>query len=288
MTSEASQLVILILSSLLAPSLSGQTSSLSGQVVFSRRVYKEQGPSYQQIWTWNPSSGALKALTHSPRNHYLPACTGGKITFVSPEEWEAGAKLWSFDPASGEERAIGPPPTPPRHETTPRNGCYTFAKAGSLEACGKDEDVSVSRAGKVIGRFNIQTNECPIDDRGTIGKCDTPILSLEWSPDAKWLLVGKLGLETGSTAPQFDYYVIETAAMKLTKVASAAQYGILWLPGRDQLLYTTPVDLAPLPGARRQRNVWVRQLILFDPATGKGAAITSGVTNNLDASLCIW
>jgi hypothetical protein len=60
----------------------------------------------------------------------------------------------------------------------------------------------------------------------------------------------------------------------------------LWLPGREQLLYTTPEDLAPLPGARRKRKVWVQQLILFDPATGKSTAITSGVTNNFDASWC--
>jgi hypothetical protein len=277
--SGTTQFVILILSFFLA-------SSLSGQVVFSRRVYKERGPSYQQIWTWNPSNGVLKALTHSPRDHYLPACTGGGITFVSPGKWQASSKLWSFDPASGEERVIGPPPTPPRHESTPKNGCYWSARAGSLEACGKDEDLFLRRAGKLIGHFNIQTNECPIDDRGTIGKCDTPILSLEWSPDAKWLLVGELGLETGSGSDQFDYYVVDPATMQLNKVASASQYDILWLPGREELLYTTPISLAPLPGARRERNVWEQQLILFNPATGKSTAITSGVTNNLDASLC--
>lgn len=278
--SRAGQLVIPILSFFLA-------SALSGQVVFSRRVYKERGPSYQQIWTWNPSNGALKALTHSPRNHFLPACTGGKITFVSSQEkWDDNSKLWSFDPASGEERVIGPPPAPPSHEITPKNGCYVFAKAGILEACGKNEDLFLSRAGKAIGHFNIQTNECPIDDRGTIGKCDTPILSLEWSPDSKWLLVGELGLETGSSSPQFDYYVVDPTTMKLNKVASASQYDILWLPGREELLYTTPTDTAPLPGARRERNVWVQQLMLFDFTTGKSTAITSGVTNNFDASFC--
>jgi hypothetical protein len=32
---------------------------LSGQVVFSRRVYKEQGRSYQQIWNWNPADNSV-------------------------------------------------------------------------------------------------------------------------------------------------------------------------------------------------------------------------------------
>ena len=156
-----------------------------------------------------------------------------------------------------------------------------FANAGSLEACSKDEGLSVSRAGKPIGQFNIQTTDCPIDDRGTMGKCDTPISFLEWSPGAKWLLVGQV-----VDVHESGYSVVEAATMKLTKVASASQYDILWLPGREELLYTTPQDLAPVPGARRERQVWVQQLILFDPATGTSTAITSGVTNNFDASWC--
>ena len=31
-------------------------SSAFGEVIFSRRVYKEHGASYQQIWTWNPAN----------------------------------------------------------------------------------------------------------------------------------------------------------------------------------------------------------------------------------------
>jgi hypothetical protein len=271
-----SQFVILVLFFFLP-------SSLFGQVIFSRRVYKERGPSYQQIWLWNPTSGPLKVLTHSPRNHFFPACAGGKITFVSSEEeWGDNSKLWSFDPESGDEREIGPAPMPPQHETTPKNGCYAFAKAGRLEACGKDEDLSITRGEKAIGRLNIQSSKCPIDNRGTIGKCNTPIWTLEWSPHAKWLLVGEQGLDSH----QMDYYVVEPVTMKLTEVGSADDYAILWLPGREELLYTTPQGLAPLPGAPRERNVWVQQLILFNPATGKSTAITSGVTNNFDASLC--
>jgi hypothetical protein len=109
-------------------------------------------------------------------------------------------------------------------------------------------------------------------------------MSLEWSPDGKWLLVNELGLDTSSTAPQSDDYVVNAATMKLSKAASASE--ILWLPGSDQLLYTTPRDTAPLAGARRERDVWAQQLMLFDPANGKRISITSGVTNNLNASLC--
>jgi hypothetical protein len=91
-------------------------------------------------------------------------------------------------------------------------------------------------------------------------------------------------VDTSSTAPQSDDYVVNAATMKLSKAASASE--ILWLPGSDQLLYTTPRDTAPLAGARRERDVWAQQLMLFDPANGKRISITSGVTNNLNASLC--
>jgi hypothetical protein len=279
MKSGTSQIPMLILAFFLVFSLSGQTSSLSGQVVFSRRVFNEHGASYQQIWAWFPSSGVLKALTRSRRNHFLPACTGGKITFVSSEKNGVNSKLWSFNPASGEERVIGPPPTPPNHEPKPQSGCDVFAKAGNLEACGKGEDLSVSRDNKAIGHF--KTDECSIDDHGTLGKCEAPILSLEWSPDAKWLSVGGL-----VDLHEWEYYVVNPAAMKLNRVATALPDSVFWLPGRDELLYTTPEYLAPLPGARRERKVWVQQLIRFEPATGKSTAITSGVTNNFDASLC--
>jgi len=262
-------------------------SSLSAQVVFSRRVYQEHGTSYQQIWSWNPANGTLKALTQSPRNHYLPACRGGKITFVSPEKWGDNSKLWSFDPTTGEERMIGPAPEPPeRPAAAPKNGCDQSAKAGALEACAKEEELSITRAGQPIGHFRIQVNDCTDANGGAHGPCDTPILFLKWSPDSKWLLVGELGRETGSSAPQFDYYLVNSATMKLQKVASAEQYSMIWLPGRDELLYTTPRDLASLPGARRERGVWVQQLMRFTPATGTSQAITSGVTNNLDAALC--
>jgi hypothetical protein len=272
MKSGTSQILIPILSFFLA-------FSLSGQIVFSRRVYSEQGASYQQIWAWFPSSGVLRALTHSPRNHFLPACMGGKITFVSWEENRVNSKLWSFDPASGEERVAGPPPMPPNHEPKPQNGCDVFAKAGSLEACGKAEDLSVSRDNKAIGHF--KTDECSIDEHGTLGKCEAPIVSLVWSPDAKWLSVGGT-----DDLHEWEYYIVNPATMKLTRFATALPDSVLWLPGRDELLYATPEYVAPLPGERHERQVWVQQLIRFEPATGKSTAITSGVTNNFDASLC--
>jgi hypothetical protein len=250
--------------------------TLSAQVVFSRRVYKEQGRSYQQIWMWYPADGVLKALTSSARNHYFPECKDGAITFVSPEPWRDDSKLWSLDRRSREEREIG---TAPKDIEAPHtvSGCDAYARLGDLRACGLKEDLTVSRAGKRIGAFHIQPGGCA-------GPCETPIEGLKWSPDAKWLVVTALGVNTNSTAPQSDYYVVNIAAMKLEKAASA--FEAVWLPGLDQLMYTTPRDTAPLPGTAKERDVWVQHLKLFDPATGKTAVITTGVTNNLNPAWC--
>jgi hypothetical protein len=141
-----------------------------------------------------------------------------------------------------------------------------------------------SRSGRQIGRFQIQVNICPIDNHGTIGKCQTPIRSLDWTEDGKWLLIGEEGLNDGSGKRQNDYYLVNLATMKLSTVASA--YTAFWLPGRDQIVYVTPESLAPLPGQQRRHNVWVQQLMFFDPVKATPTAITSGLTNNVGPTWC--
>jgi hypothetical protein len=259
--------VMAILSLSFMPCLYGQ------EVVFSRRVYKERGPSYQQIWTWNPANGVLKQLTHSARDHYLPACKEGKITFVSPEKGkEKNARLWSFLPASGQERLIGAAPAAPEHEM-PKNSCVT---SGALEACRRNEaDLLLSRGGKQIGHFYIRAHDC------SPAPCGTPILSLEWSPDGKWLLVGGL-----ADAHETYYFLVDALRMKLREAATAFPHSMIWLPGREELLYVTPMETAPLPGGRGERSVWVQHLMVLYAVTGTSRAITRGLSNNVDAALC--
>ena len=260
-------------------------SSAFGEVIFSRRVYKQHGASYQQIWTWNPADGVLKELTHSPRDHYHPTCDGRIVTFTSPSRDVADdVTLWGLNPATGGEKVIGPAPEPKGRPDSQSRSCDQFAKVGELEACGNDETLAVSRSGRQLGRFQIQVNVCPIDSHGTIGKCETPIRSLDWTEDGKWLLIGEEGLNDGSGERQYDYYLVNLATLKLSTVASA--YTAFWLPGRDQIVYVTPQGLAPLPGKQRKHNVWVQQLMFFDPAKGTPTGITSGLTNNMDLSWC--
>ena len=72
--------------------------------------------------------------------------------------------------------------------------------------------------------------------------------------------------------------------MKLRETATADT--ALWLPGRDQIVYTTPAATSPLPGAQQKHSVWAQQLMFFDPLKGTPIAITSGLTNNVDPSWC--
>lgn len=244
---------------------------LSGQVVFSRRVYKESGPSYQQLWNWNPADNSLKQLTDSPRNHFRPSCSDRRILFVSPEEWQSSAKLWSFDRSTGEEKVVGP--VPPEADSKPAGikGCDISAIAGPIQACAKHSELSISRGGRPAGSLRVSNDYCPIE-------------FLAWSPSGRWLLVGTLGADTNSTSPQSDLFVLDPAAMKLTRAASGN--AATWLPDRDEFFYTSPRDMAALPGARRPRGVWIEHVMVFNPASGKTAAITSGVTNNLQPNLC--
>ncbi len=260
-------------------------SSASAQVIFSRRVYQEHGTSYQQIWTWNPADGALKALTHSPRDHYHPTCDGRMIQFTSPSaDVTDHVMRWSLNPATGEEKVVGPAPEPKAELGSPAPGCDQFAKLGDLSACGNQETLVVSRSGRQIGRFQIEVKACPTDNHGTMGKCETPIRFLDWTADGKWLLIGEEGVNDGSGERQDDYYLVNLASKQLSAVASA--YTAFWLPGRDQIVYITPEELAPLPGAQRKHNVWVQQLMFFDPVKGTPTAITSGLTNNVDPGWC--
>jgi hypothetical protein len=264
-------------------------SSASGEVIFSRRVYKEHGASHQQIWTWDPANGVLKALTKTPRDHYHPTCDGRLITFTSPSPDTAATqglplKRWHLNPVTGEETLVGPLPETKEEPGSLTPGCGQFAKLGDLEACSDEEALVVSRARKQIGRFQIQVNTCPIDNQGTIGKCNTPIRSLDWTKDGKWLLIGEEGLNDGSGQRQDDYYLLNLATMKLTSVASAET--AFWLPGRDQIVYLTPQNLAPLPGGSRKHNVWVQDVMFFDPVKGVPTAITSGLADNVDPAWC--
>jgi hypothetical protein len=244
------------------------------QVLISRRVYKQNGPSYQQIWNYNPADGALQPLTHSARAHSQPTCSsnGKTILFVSPEDGMPGAKHWSFNRATGVERIISnqPPVHPAAEGTHGAPECPVSARAGDLLACANGREVILFR------------NQAQIA-RARIAKQNLRIGKLSWSPSREWLLVDTLGENSNSSSPQSDYYALDVLTRKVIPVGSGNSG--LWVPGKTAILYTTPRELTPLPAASK-RSVWISHVVLFDPTTKKTADSTSGLTNDTDLSVC--
>ena len=244
------------------------------QVLISRRVYKQNGPSYQQIWNYNPADGALQPLTHSARAHAQPTCSpnGKTILFVSPEDGLPGAKRWSFNRATGVERVISNQPAihPATEETHGTPECPVSARAGDLLACASGREVLLFRNQSQIALARVAKQNL------RIGK-------LSWSPSREWLLVDALGENSNSSSPQSDYYALDVLSRKVVPIGSGNSG--LWVPGKTAVLYTTPRELAPLP-APSKRSVWISHVVLYEPTTKKTADITSGLTNDTDLSVC--
>ncbi|HEY1949043.1 MAG TPA: hypothetical protein VGG97_18695 [Bryobacteraceae bacterium] len=244
------------------------------QVLISRRVYKQNGPSYQQIWNYNPADGALQPLTHSAHTHSQPTCSsnGKTILFVSPADGLPGAKRWSFNRATGVERVISNQRVihPAAEENHGTAECPVSARARDLLACASGREVILFR------------NQAQIT-RARVAKQNLRIEKLSWSPSREWLLVGTLGENSNSSSPQSDYYALDVLSRKVLPIGSGNSG--LWIPGKTAVLYTTPRELMPLP-APSKHSVWISHVVSFDPTTKKTADITSGLTNDTDLSVC--
>jgi hypothetical protein len=249
----------------------------SAQVLISRRIYRQNGPSHHQIWNWNPATGTLRQLTHSARAHYQPACSPGgqTIHFVSPkagapEDWPLDARLWSFNRATGVERIASSKPFSQSASNPAQPDCPISARAGGLLACARGQDVVFSRNQSEIARIRV-------------AKQEIRITRLSWSPSREWLLVDTFGQNSNSTYPQSDYYALDVVGRKVI-AAGSGNYAV-WVPGKTAILYVPPRVLTPLPG-RTGHSVWVSHVVLFDLSTQKTTAITSGLTSDLDLSVC--
>jgi hypothetical protein len=69
------------------------------------------------------------------------------MTFIS------GEQLWSFDPATHQERLIGPQPAEPDEPPPPANGCDTFAKVGAWKPAAKQKTCSCLAKARRSGTF---------------------------------------------------------------------------------------------------------------------------------------
>jgi Tol biopolymer transport system component len=262
---------------LLAPSIEAQ------EVVFSRRVYAARGTTFQQLWTWSASDGRLTQLTRSARDHRNPVCSpdGTQISFYS------ATSRWSFDRKTGiEEPLNGAPPRAgigtPDTSTLRVPGCddrtWAPAPGGSRAVCTADGETLVIvdlSSGNEVERIRF-------DQRYPTGEPYPPwALQSTWSPDGHTLLVGTYG--GSSTAPALDFFLLDLSTKTWTRAMTGNS--AVWLPKGDAIIYETPRDLMPLPLSATHR-VWSAHLVRFDVATGTETPLTSGVTNDIQPTLC--
>jgi Tol biopolymer transport system component len=269
---------------LLASSIDAQ------QVVFSRRVYAARGTTYQQLWMWSAPNGRLIQLTRSARDHENPVCSpdGTQIFFDSGTD-PLAQRHWRFDRETGtEQRMSGAPPLTEIAGPDTLNlhvpGCddrtWSQAPDGSRVACAANgEDLVIV---DVIARKEL--DRIRFDQRNSTGALYPrwPLRST-WSPDGRTLLVGTYGEYGSSTSSQLDFFLLDLPAKTWTRAMTGNNP--VWLPNGDAIIFETPRDLVPLPPSGR-RSVWSGHLARFDLATRTETRLTSGVTNNVQPTLC--
>lgn len=104
--------------------------------------------------------------------------------------------------------------------------------------------------------------------------------SITWNPDGRSLLVGSYGGD--STSPSDDYWLLNLANgnWKYIDRGNAAH----WSGDGSAIIYTSPRDLAPLPGGKHQ--VWVSQLKSAEMSTLRIRILVGGLSYNEDPQWC--
>jgi hypothetical protein len=139
--------------------------------------------------------------------------------------------------------------------------------AGSYDKAGQSRNAGLFVADAATGQSGTE-----------VGKYDVP----GRSPDGKSLLAGFYGENGGSGDPQNDYFLLNPATQTWTPELTAR--GLLWLQG-EAVLYLRPFETTPLAPAS-PRSVWTSQFAIYDLASHKDTALTSGLVLNDYLSTC--
>ena len=254
------------------------------EVIVSRRVYVPAGRSFHQLWVWSPDTGAFQQLTRAPRDHHNPSCAadGSDIDFSS------GDRRLRFDRGTAIETPIDDAPA------TTRNGPREDERielracdAGTASRAHDARRAACAVHGEAIAVVETRTErelERVAFRPQSSGGYPYPPWSLQsaWAPDDARLLVGTYGYGSSSTSSFLDYFVLDLATRQWTRAFSGNDAA--WLEDSRRIVFTTPRELAPLPGTAM--HVWTTQLAVFDLATGSVTALASEVANTEGVTVC--
>jgi Tol biopolymer transport system component len=260
------------------------------EIVFSRRVYAARGATFQQLWSWSASDGRLTQLTRTARSHDNPVCSpDGAAIFFGAAIAGLEEQRWRFDRRNGTEQrvAAGATPRGTRRPDGPAPhvpGCddrtWAAAPDGSRAACtvnGEELAIVDLTIGSEIDRIRF-------DQRASSGDRYPPWpLDSIWSPDGRTLLVGTYGEASSSTSSFLDFFLLDLPTRTWTRAMSGSNP--VWLANGDAIVFETPRMLVPLPPPATGK-VWSSHLARFDVATRTELRLTSGVTNNVQPTLC--
>jgi hypothetical protein len=220
----------------------------------------------------------------------LPALSPGQVVFsrrVYAPRGQTYQQIWNWNPADGSFRQLT---RSNRNHYEPRcadrlnirflSGSEMYGYEGLWNfnrQTGEERKVSAETAHPAA------REKLPEWPNAAFTVRSTPPAAIGWSPDRNWFLAGTLGVNHSSTNPQSDYFVLAGGGTEWFFIGSGND--AMWIPGRNQVLYSSPRDLVPLTPSSRLR-VWSAHLMIFDPATRRQTAIPSGVSNNLQPVPC--
>ncbi|HXE62586.1 MAG TPA: hypothetical protein VN519_03555 [Bryobacteraceae bacterium] len=190
---------------------------------------------------------------------------GRRVALVIAESYDEGgqsqnAKLFVADTATGQQRTeFGKYEVPTWSPDGARIAVFSGGGLAILDVVGAREMVRVP-----------------------LPKHDAPAQNIVWSPDGESLLVGLYGENGGAGDPRNDYFLLDSATRMWTPTLTARR--LLWL--RDKtILYLRPYGLTPLsPGSAHR--VWTSQVAVYDVASRKDMALTSGLVLNDFLATC--
>ncbi len=267
----------------------------------SRNSYGDYHSGEREVWAYDRQTSQERLVWRTSQEDGLDlngtSANGGVIVSVGTELRALARNPWFIDKV--DEAAV-----------SPDGRSLALVIAGSYDKDGQSQNAKLFLADSAtaqprleLGKYDVPvwspdgtriaaffdgglaildaTNRREIE-RVVLPKRDAPSQDIIWSPDGKSLLAGLYGENGGAGDPQNDYFLLNPATRTWTPEMTARR--LLWLQN-GTLLYLRPYGTTPLAPAS-PHNVWTSWLALYDLASRKDTALTSGLVLNDSLSTC--